>query len=170
MSFWRAPIPFKMKRAIRVAIVGAATLRLLYIWSVYSDSTGRFDREAMTLIVEEIRPLVKAGRTMEFQLDDWTNPKSLRVEDLWETYKRLNRWDGHIWAERSDEGVLKVTILTQNNWHVVNYGFAYSDTPFVVYREGVNKGEEQSFLDVPGLMYYADKKIDDHWWAVSGDD
>ena len=123
-----------------------------YFESVYL-SPGRFHREQMNAIVNEIRhrqfpdegPDGPLGLD-EFQLNDFDNPKS--AVQVFDSGPR------NIWVMRDEKGVWTIIIMTVDHDHLGEYGFVYSDGP------------------VPPLAGFQEwwkpiKQVDPHWWKAA---
>ena len=158
----------KMMIALRVvksfiSISVGAVVILCFAVAPFYFGPGRFERDRMNAIVDVVRQQqIDPERGTQFQIDDFANPKDLRVTDP---------GPGNVWAKRTPDGELVVSIMTKDRGHCGEYGFTYSDIPLKakkiedeVYLVGVTgRGQE---LFAPGGMYEPRGKVDDHWWKV----
>jgi hypothetical protein len=130
------------------------------------NNANFFIRSRYEAIVEEVRLAgLKPEERKEFVLEDLSISKSLRpCIPAGESHQALRI--GHVWAEKSAEGKLKVVIMTRNMGHLGGlYGFAYSDVPLTPVAD---KDWDGCFwLEVPGMhMTSSNGQIDNHWWKV----
>lgn len=86
------------------------------------------------------------------------------------TYIIRGKGAGHVWAQLSESGALKVVIETRDFGHFGEYGFAYSDLPLSLIP--YPSDSEWFTIDEPGPLNMGrrDMKIDDHWWKTSNPD
>ncbi len=133
---------------------------------VFKQNPGHFDRKHLDSVVAQVRLAgLKPGEEREFILENVSDPQSLRPLHSDEMLLR-ERGAGHVWAEVSSDGKLKVVIETRYLGHAGEYGFAYSDAPLSPKPFG---GSGNCFsLDVPGVLnqILPSMKIDEHWWKV----
>jgi hypothetical protein len=132
------------------------------------DNANFFIRSRYEAIVEEVRQAgLKPEEQREFALDDLSVPKSLRPCKLDQEGRCVGLMlVGHVWAEKSAGGELKVVILTLNMGHMGGlYGFAYSDVPLTPVAD---KDWDGCFwLELPRMrMTRLNWQIDKHWWKV----
>lgn len=159
-----------------MGLLGLALLAFIFVMlfqtgipsTVGRQNAGRFDRPLFEAIVAQVREAgLKPGVETQFFLDDLSNPKSLRLLSDGEAMKLYSRKGaGHVWAQVSPQGGLKVVVETNNMGHAGAYGFAYSDSAL---SPAPMDGEGNWFrVDVPGPLYIVvpKMKIDEHWWEV----
>ena len=118
----------------------------------------------MNAIVEVVRQQqLGSGLWSEYQIDDFSNPKTIRVV--------TNSGRRNVWAWRTTDGVLTVSIMTKVRGHFGDYGFAYSDIPLnpktiegKTFLYGITpRGQE---VGTPGMIYEPRERINEHWWKV----
>jgi len=164
------------KILIAVSLFALAVLALVFLVlfrtgllsAVSQQNPGRFDRPRFEAIVAQVRQAgLKPESQQEFFLDDFADPKSLRPLSDDEVAKLSSgKGAGHVWAQVSPQGALKVVIETRDSGHAGEYGFAWSDTAL---SPAPMDGEGNWFrIDVPGHLYIVvpRMKIDEHWWEV----
>ncbi len=133
---------------------------------IFHQNPGRFDRESLEGVVTQVRLSgMKPGEQKEFMLDDLSEPKTLHPIPNGRLLPRGHE-AGHVWAEVSTEGKLKVVIETRDLGHAGEYGFAYSEIPLTPKPSEIDRGWFS--IDVPGRLNLVqpDMKVDDHWWKV----
>lgn len=133
---------------------------------IFHQNPGRFDRESLEGVVAQVRLSgMKPGGQTEFIMDDLSDPKTMHSIPNGQLLPRGHE-AGHVWAEVSTDGKLKVTIETRDLGHAGEYGFAYSDIPLAPKLSEHYNGWYS--IDVPGRlnMVQPDMKVDDHWWKV----
>jgi hypothetical protein len=145
-------------------VLGLGVLSVVGFVLYLLPTAGRFDRHRFEAVVAEVRrrPL-PAGQQVALRLDDPAEPRSLRLVGDDEDLVR-GRGAGLVWAERTNEGHLKVVIETRDAGHAGEYGFAFSEVPL----KAVPLGTDWFTVDVPGRLTIvgADAQVDEHWWTV----
>ena len=155
-------------------LVGSGFLLLSYtpigfFLIAFQQNPGRFQRQAYEAVVAQIRNAeLRPGEPREFIMDSVSNPKLIHPWKPDQGLKGLTRRGdgaGHVSAEVSPDGKLKVVIETRDLGHAGEFGFAYSDVPLSPkpFGDGV-----WFLIDVPSHldMVQPSMKIDDHWWEV----
>jgi hypothetical protein len=134
---------------------------------VFKQNPGRFDRQALEVIVAQVRRAeLKLGERREFVVDRVRGAESLHAFKPDQSLSR-GHGAGHVWAQMSADNTLKVVIETRDLGHAGEYGFAYSEVPLSPAPSG--KGGNWCTIDVPGHLTFVTPamKIDDHWWKVA---
>jgi hypothetical protein len=154
---------FLLALVISAALVGIAAVGYIGILMVVGQSPGLFHRSRFEAVVAEVRRLpFPPDEVVEFYLDDISDPRSLRPRGE-DDFLPIGK-GGHVWAERTGDGHLKVVIETTDSGHAGEFGFAFSDLPLGPVR---STGYPQ--VDVPGYLNFVDgpeSQIDEHWWSV----
>jgi len=133
---------------------------------VFKQNSGRFDRKSLGGLVEQVRLMrLMPGEQKEFRVDTLSDPKSIRPLKSG-TIVDGEQGVGHVWAEVSRDGKLKVVIETRNLGHAGEYGFAYSDVALLP--EPFGTGRDWFSINVPGHLNLVQPsmKVDEHWWKV----
>ena len=152
---------------------------------------GRFDRARMEGLVAQVRNQKFSG-DRRFYWADVSGTAALfsGTDELhWTTVPGTSALStgtaagyANLWAERTEDQKLKVTIWTNGDGHApLAYGFAYSDVPLephgtpgnslILFSSGPNETiahQAASLFGVPGLHLM--KRIDAHWWEVCSRD
>ncbi|HSI11015.1 MAG TPA: hypothetical protein VK961_03175 [Chthoniobacter sp.] len=151
-----------------MALVFLALYRLGLLSVIFQQNPGRFDRPQFEAIVAQVRQAgMKPGTEQQFFLTDFSDPKSLRPLSEGEAMKLFSgKGAGHVWAQLSPQGSLKVVIETRDLGHAGEYGFAYSDT--ALSPTPMDGGGNWYQVEVPGYLNIVEPrmKIDEHWWKV----
>lgn len=130
--------------------------------AVYQAAAG-FDRAYLEAIVAEVRRRpFPAGQEATFRLADPSDPRTLRAADGEEL--RRGGGAGLVWARRTAEGKLQVTIETRDLGHAGEYGFAYSELTLGLTQLPGDGSWQQT--DVPGRLTILGKRIDERWVEV----
>jgi hypothetical protein len=132
----------------------------------FKQNPGRFDQKSFGGLVEQVRHMgLVPGEQKEFWVDTLSDPKSIRPLKSGTIVDR-GQGIGHVWAEVSRDGKLKVVVETRDLGHAGEYGFAYSDEPLLP--EPFATGSNWFSIDVPGRLnlVLSSMKVDDHWWKV----
>lgn len=148
------------------SLVGVVMLGSYALYSWLAAGPGEFDHQRFEAIVAEVRRRqlpTCATCVITFRLDDLSNPQSLRPWGAEETAQR-GEGAGRVWANRTEDGKLKVVIETRDYGHAGEYGFAFSDVPLK--KEPFMGSSDWYRIDVPGDLYLVREQIDEHWWSV----
>jgi len=133
---------------------------------VFKQNPGRFDRKSLDGLAERVRLMgLMPGEQKEFRVDTLSDANSIRPLKPGTIVAR-GQGIGHMWAEVSRDGKLKVVVETRDLGHAGEYGFAYSDVPLLP--EPFGTGGAWFSIDVPGRLNLVQPsmKVDDHWWKV----
>lgn len=148
-----------------ICVISIPIGAFVFLWVLASLflQPGRFNRDRMNAIVDVVRQQqIDSEMGSAFQIDDFSNPKAIRA---------VTSGPGNVWAQRTTDGVLSVSIMTRECGHFADYGFAYSDIPLnpktidgKVFLYGITqRGQEVS---TPGRIDWPWERIDEHWWKV----
>ncbi len=133
----------------------------------FDQNAGTFNRGKFEAVVAEVRARgLKPGESVEWRLDDISNPKTLRPLKPNEI-AAAGFGEGKVWAVETADGKLNVVIETKDLGHAGEYGFAYSEEPIASSADiRCDRGWRE--LDLPGHLRIVENgmKIDDHWWEV----
>ncbi|HWB58647.1 MAG TPA: hypothetical protein VG733_04110 [Chthoniobacteraceae bacterium] len=133
---------------------------LISLAAITPRSAGTFDRPLMDSIVAQVRAQNFTGVQL-FHLD-----KAGKIHLVKEGV--LGK---QVWAERAQDGTLKVSIDMVVVNHGVTYGFGYSDTPITGEKTRGFLHSDTLRLDLPDEWYARPKdKIDEHWWRIYNPD
>ena len=66
-----------------------------------------------------------------------------------------------VWASRSKDGLIMVSILTQDNGHAGSHGYLYAEAP----PQKVGNDPYHPW-DVPGRLNDVEDKVSENWWRV----
>lgn len=111
-------------------------------------------------IVSKVKDLgMKQGEEKIMRVDKSFDPASLK-EVVDGTDSSAGFGAGLVWARCDKAGKYTICVEVQDNGHEGQYGYAFSDGPFVL------KDDPYDSIDVPGRLHQVGKKINDHWRMV----
>lgn len=150
----------KVFRFLKSVVIIPAILGYLAIGFFFR--AGMFHRKQMDGLVNEIRRRqIPSEARVQFYVADLSRPQLIQIDPDSERARLTN-----VWATRTEDGLLSVSIMTNDKGHYGEFGFTYSDAP----QSPTKSGEGEASLRVPGRMNYPVKKIDAHWWEVANRD
>jgi hypothetical protein len=157
---WFQPAAALLAGATLIATIG-------YFMGIVTGGHDRFDRKQLQAIVDHARQLnIEPEKDVEMRIDEIENPKALRYLRPGESF-RIGQGRGNVWIRVSKAGHLKCVIETSDQGHAGEYGFAFSDDPWVL-REYEHDNNWHT-VDVPGHQLFLtlpNMKIDQNWIAV----